>query len=73
MVQDKSQDYQLIVGYEYQDTTVVRFKRKVNTCDGEDLALTVSLIGPGMGFEPLTFFDISTLLLGTLSKPVPFS
>ena len=50
MVQDKSQDYQLIVGYEYQDTTVIRFKRKVNTCDGEDLALTVSLIGPGHGF-----------------------
>ena len=57
MVQDKSQDYQLIVGYEYQDTTVIRFKRKVNTCDGEDLALTVSL-GYLMGtvglFEPLT-------------------
>ena len=46
MVQDKSQDYQLIVGYEYQDTTVIRFKRKVNTCDGEDLALTVSLRKP---------------------------
>ena len=41
MVQDKSQDIQLIVGYEYQGTTVIRFKRKINTCDGEDLALTV--------------------------------
>ena len=41
MIQDKSQDYELIVGYEYQGTTVIRFKRKINTCDGEDLALTV--------------------------------
>ena len=42
-VKDKSQDYQLIVGYQYQDNTVLRFKRKLNTCDGEDLAITVSL------------------------------
>ena len=41
-VKDKSQDYQLIVGYQYQDNTVLRFKRKLNTCDGEDLAITVS-------------------------------
>ena len=38
---DKSQDYQLIVGYQYQDTTVLRFTRKLETCDGEDLSITV--------------------------------
>ena len=42
-VKDKSQDYRLIVGYQYQENTVLRFKRKINTCDGEDLAITVSL------------------------------
>jgi len=41
---DKTQDYQLIVGYEYQGGTVLRFKRKLQTCDGEDLVITVSLI-----------------------------
>ena len=41
-VKDKSQDYRLIVGYQYQENTVLRFKRKINTCDGEDLAITVS-------------------------------
>eukprot|EP00095_Tigriopus_kingsejongensis_P000886 snap_masked-scaffold409_size180341-processed-gene-0.2 protein:Tk00886 transcript:snap_masked-scaffold409_size180341-processed-gene-0.2-mRNA-1 annotation:"hypothetical protein DAPPUDRAFT_62540" len=40
MVKDKTQDYQLIVGYQYQDSTVLRFKRKLNTCDGDDLAIT---------------------------------
>ena len=40
-VKDKSQDYRLIVGYQYQENTVLRFKRKINTCDGEDLAITV--------------------------------
>jgi len=39
-VKDKSQDYRLIVGYQYQENTVLRFKRKINTCDGEDLAIT---------------------------------
>ena len=38
---DASQDYQLIVGYQYQDSTVIRFKRKINTCDGEDITITV--------------------------------
>ena len=41
-VKDKSQDYKLIVGYQYQDNTVLRFKRKINTCDTEDLAITVN-------------------------------
>ena len=40
-VKDKSQDYKLVVGYQYQDNTVLRFKRKINTCDQEDLAITV--------------------------------
>ena len=31
-----------MVGYQYQDNTVLRFKRKINTCDGEDLAITVN-------------------------------
>jgi len=39
---DKTQDYQLVVGYEYQGGTVLRFKRKLQTCDGEDLVITVS-------------------------------
>lgn len=40
MIKDKVQDYQLIVGYQYQDSTVLRFKRKLNTCDGDDLVIT---------------------------------
>ena len=38
---DKSQDYQLVVGYQYQGGTVLRFRRKLNTCDGDDLVITV--------------------------------
>lgn len=45
-VKDKSQDYQLVVGYQYQGGTVLRFKRKLNTCDGDDLVITVSCTGP---------------------------
>ena len=40
-VRDKSQDYKLVLGYEYQDSTVLRFTRKLNTCDGDDLIVTV--------------------------------
>ena len=40
-VRDKSQDYMLDLGYEYQDSTVLRFSRKLNTCDGDDLIVTV--------------------------------
>lgn len=43
MIKDKSQDYKLIVGYQYQGGTVLRFKRKLNTCDGDDLVITVRL------------------------------
>lgn len=43
MVKDKSQDYQLVVGYQYQGGTVLRFKRKINTCDGDDLIITVRI------------------------------
>ena len=39
---DEHQDYQLIVGYQYQDTTIIRFKRKLETCDREDLSISVS-------------------------------
>lgn len=42
-IRDGSQDYQLIVGYQYQGGTVLRFTRKLNTCDGDDLVITVSL------------------------------
>ena len=42
IIRDRSQDYQLIVGYQYQDTTVLRFRRKLETCDGEDLSITVN-------------------------------
>ena len=44
MVPDKSQDYQLVVGYQYQGGTVLRFKRKINTCDGDDLVITVTIL-----------------------------
>ena len=40
-IRDKSQDYLLDLGYEYQDSTVLRFRRKLNTCDGDDLIVTV--------------------------------
>lgn len=40
-IKDESQDYQLIVGYQYQDSSVIRFKRKINTCDQDDLVITV--------------------------------
>jgi hypothetical protein len=42
MVKDKSQDYLLDLGYEYQDSTVLRFTRELNTCDGDDLIITVN-------------------------------
>lgn len=41
-VKDSSHDYQLIVGYQYQETTVIRFKRKLDTCDNEDLPISVT-------------------------------
>jgi len=35
VVEDESQDYELIVGYEEEGVTVVRFRRKVDTCDSD--------------------------------------
>ena len=59
-VKDKSQDYKLIVGYQYQDNTVLRFKRKINTCDTEDLAITVNIpIIQGVPFTAV-FFQMHT-------------
>lgn len=40
---DPSQDYQLLLGYENATHTVMRFKRKLDTCDtSHDLPITVS-------------------------------
>ena len=40
---DPAQDYTLILGYENSTHTVLRFKRKLETCDtNNDLAITVS-------------------------------
>jgi hypothetical protein len=39
---DTKQDYHLTMGYENSTHTVIRFKRKMNTCDGnEDFPITV--------------------------------
>ena len=41
VVEDKSQDYSLVVGYEDQGVTVLRFRRKIDTCDTDfDLPIT---------------------------------
>uniref|UniRef100_A0A182PUL5 DOMON domain-containing protein n=1 Tax=Anopheles epiroticus TaxID=199890 RepID=A0A182PUL5_9DIPT len=40
---DSSQDYVLLLGYENQTHTVLRFKRKLDTCDvAYDVPITVS-------------------------------
>jgi len=39
--EDESQDYELVVGYEDEGVTVLRFRRKIETCDSDyDLAIT---------------------------------
>lgn len=44
-VVDPSQDYVLMLGYENATHTVMRFKRKLETCDmSYDVPITVSLI-----------------------------
>lgn len=39
---DPSQDYQLLLGYENKTHTVLRFRRKLDTCDHHDIPITVS-------------------------------
>lgn len=39
---DASQDYQLLLGYENSTHTVLRFKRRLDTCDYHDIPITVS-------------------------------
>lgn len=47
-VVDSSQDYVLLLGYENQTHTVLRFKRKLDTCDvAYDVPITVSVLGWG--------------------------
>lgn len=41
---DPSQDYQLLLGYENNTHTVLRFKRRLDTCDYHDVPITVRLI-----------------------------
>nr|CAI5864751.1 unnamed protein product [Callosobruchus analis] len=38
---DPSQDYQLLLGYENNTHTVLRFRRKLDTCDRHDIPITV--------------------------------
>jgi len=45
-VVDPSQDYMLMLGYENATHTVLRFRRKLDTCDAShDIAITVSTVG----------------------------
>ncbi|XP_056635826.1 MOXD1 homolog 2 [Diorhabda sublineata] len=37
---DPSQDYQLLLGYENSTHTVLRFRRRLNTCDHHDIPIT---------------------------------
>lgn len=40
---DPQQDYELLLGYENATHTVMRFRRKLNTCDtAHDIVITVS-------------------------------
>merc|ERR1719305_13468 len=39
--EDESQDYELVVGYEDEGLTVLRFRRKIETCDS-DFDLSIS-------------------------------
>lgn len=44
-VVDPSQDYMLMLGYENATHTVLRFRRKLDTCDAShDIAITVSTV-----------------------------
>lgn len=44
-VMDQSQDYVLLSGHENKTHTVIRFRRKLDTCDEKyDVAITVSLM-----------------------------
>nr|CAI5840241.1 unnamed protein product [Callosobruchus analis] len=38
---DPSQDYQLLLGYENNTHTVLRFRRKLDTCDHHDIPITL--------------------------------
>lgn len=40
---DSSQDYDLLLGYENVTHTVLRFRRRLNTCDPRDIPITVSI------------------------------
>uniref|UniRef100_A0A182WX47 DOMON domain-containing protein n=1 Tax=Anopheles quadriannulatus TaxID=34691 RepID=A0A182WX47_ANOQN len=45
---DSSQDYVLLLGYENQTHTVLRFKRKLDTCDvAYDVPITWPVFGVG--------------------------
>ena len=41
---DPSQDYQLLLGYENSTHTVLRFRRRLDTCDNHDVPITVSYV-----------------------------
>lgn len=44
---DPSQDYTLLLGYENSTHTVLRFKRKLDTCDtSHDIPITVRIVFP---------------------------
>ena len=39
---DQSQDYEMLLGYENGTHTVIRFRRRYDTCDRHDYRITVS-------------------------------
>lgn len=41
-IQDKSQDYELLSAFENENGTLIRFRRKWETCDEHDMAIVVS-------------------------------
>lgn len=60
-VVDPSQDYVLLLGYENATHTVLRFKRKLDTCDiSYDIPITVSLN------KVLIFFVLSSIKPGVV-------
>lgn len=48
---DQSQDYKLISGFEKDGKTTLKFSRKLDTCDKDDLKIEVNHCERGRGNE----------------------
>ena len=58
-VLDHSQDYVLLSGYENKTHTVIRFRRKLDTCDEKyDVSITVSLPSAQLMLKPRKLFSL---------------